>query len=63
MEVHYARKTLVGVYKQHCGCLGQQPIAGHDAESALDILQKRYARGEISTAEYQDIRQELHEKE
>lgn len=29
------------------------------AETALEILQKRYARGEISRQEYQDIRHDL----
>lgn len=28
-------------------------------ESALDILQKRYARGELSQSEYETMRQEL----
>jgi putative membrane protein len=30
-------------------------------ESALDILQKRYARGELSKAEFEAMRQDLQE--
>ena len=41
----------------------QQAVTGHGTESALDILQKRYARGEISKAEFQDMRQDLQEKD
>jgi len=41
------------------GGRGHQAVTGHDAESALDILKKRYARGEISKAEFQDMRQEI----
>jgi hypothetical protein len=45
------------------GARRHQAVARHDAESALDILQKRYARGEISKAEFQDMRQELQDRE
>jgi len=31
-------------------------------ESALEILQKRYARGEISREQYQQLRQDLEER-
>ena len=41
------------------GGRGHQAVTGHGAESALDILKKRYARGEISKAEFQDMRQEI----
>src|SRR5262249_41529378 len=41
----------------------QQVVSRHDTESALDILKKRYARGEISKAEFQDMRQDLQERD
>jgi putative membrane protein len=42
---------------------GHQAGAGHRAESALDILQKRYARGEISKEEFKDMRKVLQERD
>ena len=36
-----------------------QPAAGSRADSALDLLRERYARGEISRDEFQRIRQDL----
>jgi uncharacterized membrane protein len=45
------------------GHRGHQAVAGHGAERALDILQKRYARGEISKEEFQDMRQVLQERD
>ena len=45
------------------GQRGPQAVARHDAESALDILHKRYARGEISKEEFQDMRQVLQERD
>ena len=31
----------------------------HDEESALDILQKRYARGEITKEQYEQMKRDL----
>lgn len=33
--------------------------SGPSQDSALDVLRQRYARGEISKAEYDDMRREL----
>ena len=32
---------------------------GHDEETALDLLKKRYARGEISKEEYDKMRKDI----
>jgi len=45
------------------GHRGRQAGAGHSAESALDILQKRSARGEISQEECADMCHVLQEKD
>jgi len=38
---------------------GNQSRPAGTSESALDILKKRYARGEISQTEYDEMRQQL----
>lgn len=38
-------------HQAHCGCGGQHR-SHDDARSALDILDERFARGEIDKAEY-----------
>ncbi len=43
------------------GTSGPQGTTDRSAESALDILQKRYARGEISKQEYEEMRRVLRE--
>ncbi len=45
------------------GGRGHQAVTGHGTESALDILKKRYARGEISKAEFQDMYKDLQERD
>lgn len=41
------------------GGSGRQGGAEHGSESAFDILQKRYARGEITKQEFEEIRRDL----
>jgi len=38
---------------------GRQGWRGHVDETALEILQKRYARGEISKEEYEEMKRNL----
>lgn len=40
------------------GSTGQRPYASQQ-ELPLDILKKRYARGEITRAEYEEMRSEI----
>ena len=52
--------VLVGVFAL-IRWTSEQPLGGNAArtKSALDILQERYARGEIQKEEYQEKKREL----
>lgn len=47
---------LVGIFIVKCG-IGQQ--GSKNKESALDILKKRYARGEISKEEFDEKKRDI----
>ncbi len=51
---------LGGLFSREETALVHSPVKSDRVdESALEILQRRYARGEISKAEYEALRQEL----
>lgn len=50
-------KAFSGGGTQRAGSLLSSTMGSH--ESALDILKKRYARGEINQAEYEEMRRQL----
>ena len=37
----------------------ERPLGPRPAESAMDILQKRFARGEVGAEEYREMKREL----
>ncbi len=41
---------------------GRRGLAGEEPESAMELLRKRFARGEISREEFQDRKNELEQK-
>ncbi len=50
---------VVGVVFVARGFARQGGWRGHREESALDILQKRYARGEITREQYEEMKKNL----
>jgi putative membrane protein len=48
---------VVAVVKRLSG--SKMPFTANDRESPLDILKKRYAKGEISREEFEQIKREI----
>lgn len=50
---------IVRLIQKNNGGGGESRQVPSQEESALDVLQKRYARGEITREEYQQMKQDL----
>jgi len=42
-----------------CGCYFDKPIGLKDTETPIEIIKKRYAKGEITSEEFEKIKRDI----